>query len=52
VLRPDKDANVAFYSRAVTARDVLSGKMATADVAARDFASALGRDVTATTGRR
>ena len=52
VLRPDKDANVEFYGRAIAARDVLSGTMTTADVAARDFAASLGRNVTATTGRR
>jgi len=52
VLRPDTDANKDFYRRQVAARDVLFGKMTTADVAARDFTSSLGSGVRPTTGNR
>jgi lipid-binding SYLF domain-containing protein len=52
VLRPDTDANRDFYGRPVAARDVLFGSTTTADVAARDFTSALGTTgPAATTGR-
>jgi lipid-binding SYLF domain-containing protein len=52
VLRPDKEANQDFYRRPVAAREVLFGSMATTDVAARDFVTALGGNVRATTGQR
>jgi lipid-binding SYLF domain-containing protein len=52
VLQPDKDANIDFYGHPVSAHDVLFGAMTITDVAARDFANALGRDVRATTGQR
>jgi lipid-binding SYLF domain-containing protein len=51
-LRPDRDANEDFYRRAVTARGVLFGNMTTADTAAAEFSTSLGRDVRATTGQR
>lgn len=52
VLQPDKGANQDFYRRPVAARDVLFGSMTTTDVAARDFVTALGGNVRATTGQR
>jgi lipid-binding SYLF domain-containing protein len=52
VLRPDEKANVETYGRAKSVHDVLSATTAPVDVAARDFLSALGRDVRATTGQR
>jgi lipid-binding SYLF domain-containing protein len=52
VLQPDKDANASFYGHPVLAHDVLYGSTKTNEVAARDFANALGRGVAATTGKR
>jgi lipid-binding SYLF domain-containing protein len=52
VLQPDKDANSAFYGHPMLAHDVLFGTTTTTDVAAREFANALGREVSATSGKR
>jgi lipid-binding SYLF domain-containing protein len=52
VLRPDADANQAFYRKTVTANEVLFGPVRTTDVAARDFITSLGPSgPVATTGR-
>lgn len=52
VLRPDTDANADVYGRGRSTHEILSGTTVPADIAARDFLSALGRDVRATTGQR